>query len=151
MLVELRWEGMNVGLSNGDLSSWVGQGVLLLNSALTVRQGSVQHQAGSHQKLWASFTKSLVAYINKASSPSAWLLWGTEATKIENLISRPKHMIKAGAHPRATTGFFGRNYFLCANEFLVEQERGQIKWRLKEVKGSFAKYIEGCKAEGIEE
>ena len=60
-------------------------------------------------------------------------------------------MIKAGAHPRATTGFFERNYFLCANEFLVEQERGQIKWRLREVKGSFAKYIEGRKAEGIEE
>ena len=75
------------------------------------------------------FYVCLVAYINEASSPSAWLLWSTEAKKIANLISRPKHMIKAGAHPRTTTGFFGRNYFLCANEFLVEQERGQIKWR----------------------
>ena len=149
--VELRWEGMNVGLSNGDLSPWVGQGVLLLNSALTVRQGSVQHKAGSHQKLWASFTKSLVAYINEASSLSAWLLWCTEAKKIADLISRPKHMNKSGAHPRATTGFFERKYFLCANEFLVEQERGQIKRRLRAVKGSFAKYIERCKAEGIEE
>lgn len=151
MLVELKWEGMNVGLSNGDLTPWVGQGVLLLNAALTVRQGPVAVQAGSHQKLWAGFTKYLVQYVNDVGSPSAWLLWGAEAQKFQEFIKRPKHMIKAGAHPRVTTSFFGRNYFQCANEFLEKNGRGEIKWRLQEVQGSFAEYIKGCDAEGIGE
>ena len=151
MLVELRWEGMDVGLSNGDLTPWVYEGVLLLNAALTVPRGTVQVQAGSHQKLWTTFTEILVQYINEKSSHSAWLLWGAEAKNFQNLITRPKHMIKAGAHPRVTTGFYGRNYFRCANEFLGKHGRGQIKWKLQEVQESFAKYVEGCDAEGLQE
>ncbi|KAL9951757.1 hypothetical protein ACROYT_G044481 [Oculina patagonica] len=151
MLVELKWEGIDVGLSNGDLTPWVGQGVLLLNAALTVRRGPVAVQAGSHQKLWAGFTSHLVKYINDESPPSAWLLWGAKAQEFANLIKRPEHMIKAGAHPRARTGFFGRNYFQCANEFLGKKNRGQIDWRLQEKPESFAEYIKGCDAEGIGE
>lgn len=149
MLVELKWEGIPVGLSNGDLSPWLGQGVLLLNSALTVRQGNVAAQANSHRTYWAGFTESLVNYINKASDPTAWLLWGAEAKKFEKYINRERHMVKAGAHPRVTTGFYGRNYFHCASEFLRSKNRGRIDWRLPEVQESFAKFIEGCDAEGL--
>ena len=149
MLVELKWEGIPVGLSNGDLTPWLDQGVLMLNSALTVRQGSVASQANSHRDFWKGFTKSLVNYIDKTKQPTAWLLWGNEAQKFAQYINTKRHMIKAGAHPRYTTGFYGRNYFHCANEFLQSKNRGQIDWRLPENKESFATFIEGCKADGL--
>lgn len=145
MLVELKWEGFPVGLSNGDLTPWLDQGVLLLNSALTVRQG----QANSHEAIWAEFTKSLVDYVNKACDSTAWLLWGNKAKNFAYYINPTKHLIKAGAHPRFTTGFYGRNYFHCANEFLQSKKRGQIDWRLSEKPGSFAKLIESCEAHGL--
>lgn len=145
MLVELKWEGFPVGLSNGDLTPWLDQGVLLLNSALTVRQG----RANSHKAIWAKFTKSLVDYLNEACDPTAWLLWGNKAKNFAHYIDQTKHLIKAGAHPRFTTGFYGRNYFQCANEFLQSKKRGQIDWRLSEKPESFAKLIESCEVYGL--
>ncbi|XP_078354420.1 uracil-DNA glycosylase-like [Oculina patagonica] len=65
MLVELKVEGVDVDLSNGDLTPWVDQGVLLLNAALTVKQGPSKYMAGSHQYLWIDFTQLLVEYISK--------------------------------------------------------------------------------------
>lgn len=148
MLVELKWEGFPVGLSNGDLTPWLGQGVLLLNSALTVRQGTIA-VANSHKAIWAKFTNSLVKYINKTCDSTVWLLWGNEAKKFANYINRAKHSIKAGAHPRVTPNFYGRNYFRCANEFLQSVSRGQIDWRLPENPESFATFIERCEADGL--
>ena len=128
MLVELKWEGMNVGLTNGDLTPWLGQGVLLLNSALTINIGQ---GIGSHQALWRPFTKLLVEFISKKAQPSAWILWGNEAKKIVPLIDRKRHYIKDGAHPRAATGFFGGNYFACTNDFLKDKaKRGEIAWKI---------------------
>lgn len=148
MLVELKWEGIQAGLSNGDLTPWLDQGVLLLNSALTVRQGNVA-QANSHRAFWKGFTQSLVNYVDKATEPTAWLLWGNEAQTFAQFINKEKHFIKAGAHPRYTTGFYGRNYFRCANEFLQSKNRGQIDWSLLENPGSVATFVEGCKADGL--
>ena len=148
MLVELKWEGFPVGLSNGDLTSWIGQGVLLLNSALTVRQGNV-NQANSHKAIWAKFTESLVRFINRVCDPTAWLVWGAEAKKFAEYVNDKKHMIKAGAHPRYTTGFYGRNYFHCANDFLLSKNRGAIDWSLQENPDSFATFIERCEANGL--
>ena len=148
MLVELKWEGAEVGLSNGDLTPWVNQGVLLLNAALTVRQGSTQVHAKSHQRLWNDFTALLLQYINEKASPSAWILWGEEAKEAHVFIDRSKHYIKAGGHPRATTAFFGRNYFRCAHEFLVSKGRGEVDWGLPVVSG-VATTVEKCDADGL--
>ena len=132
MLVELRWEGADVGLSNGDLTPWRNQGVLLLNAALTVRQGPVAVNAGSHQGLWEDFTQLLFRHISEDGKPTAWLLWGREAERFVPLIKTPKHYIKTGGHPspQGAPGFFGGNYFHCANLFLIDRKRGGINWGL---------------------
>lgn len=138
MLVELKLEGMNVDLSNGNLSPWVKRGVLLLNAALTVRQGSSTLNAGSHQAYWRQFTRLLVKHISTKGNPMAWILWGDEAkgfAKTQKLIDTTRHFIKAGGHPspqgpNAGVRFFGRNYFSCANDFLMSQGRGKVDWSL---------------------
>lgn len=131
MLVELKWEGMNVGLLNGDLTPWLSQGVFLLNAALTVRRG----QAGSHQVLWPDFTKLLLEYISKASPPSAFILWGKEAQQFARVIQKSENYIKAGGHPSpmGAVKFFGGNYFHCANEFLASRGRDPVDWQLPSV------------------
>lgn len=131
ILVELKWEGVNVDLSNGDLTPWRDQGVLLLNAALTVMQG----QAGSHQRLWARFAKLLIQFLDKSILSSAWILWGGQAQKFGGLIETRKHYIKIGFHPSPRSqikeaGFFGGNYFRCANEFLRSKQRSEVDWRL---------------------
>ncbi len=158
MLVELKLEGMNVDLKNGDLTEWVDRGVLLLNPALTVRQGTSVLNAGSHQSLWRDFTRLLVKHISDKGQPTAWILWGVEAKELatkDQLIDMKKHYIKAGGHP-STSGknacirFFGRNYFKCANEFLVNKGRGAVDWSLppRIVIGTSP---EDCNAHGLNE
>lgn len=85
VLLEVAFEGFPVNLNSGDLRPWVSQGVLLLNSALTVRRG----QARSHLKLnwWISFTEMLVEYISKNAKPSVWLPWGNEAQYFKKLLT----------------------------------------------------------------
>ena len=75
VLLEVALEGWSVDLSNGDLSKWANQGVLLLNSALTVQPGNV----GSHLAFWCPFTKLLIRYISRHAKPSVWILWGKVA------------------------------------------------------------------------
>lgn len=137
MLVELGWEGFDVGLSNGDLTPWVRQGVLLLNAALTVRQRS----AGSHQQVWAVFTQLVIREICASARPTAFLLWGSEARGAASYISG-NHYIKSGGHPsqRSTSSqpFYGRNYFRCANRFLRQNGRSEVDWRLPENRHSSA-------------
>jgi len=154
MLVELKLEGMNVGLSNGDLTPWVSRGVLLLNAALTVARGTSGAQAGSHQNLWKEFTKLLVQHINKERPNTAWILLGTEAKAFAGYISKKNHLIKAGGHPStqgptASIRFFGRNYFHCANNFLVNKRRGGVDWSLPPRPGLIGKQPENCKADGL--
>ena len=131
MLVELRLEGMQVSLSNGDLTPWLGQGVLLLNSALTVMQG----RAGSHNRVWKPFTQLLVQHISNNAPPSAWILWGSEARDITaQSINPEKHYIRIGGHPSPMGGrrndFFGGNYFHCANKFLAKNRGSGIDWTI---------------------
>ncbi len=156
MLVELKLEGMNVDLKNGDLTPWVDRGVLLLNAALTVRQGTSKDMAGSHLKWWEVFTQLLVQHISDQEEPTAWILWGTDAKKIainQKLLNKKNQYIKAGGHPSpqgATAGirFFGRNYFRCASEFLVKMKRGAVDWSLPP--GIvFGTSPEDCKAHGL--
>ena len=121
ILLEVALEGWNVNINNGDLSSWASQGVLLLNSALTVNQG----RAGSHIKHWATFSELLVRFIsdNENVPPVVLLLWGNHAKYFAKFINKKKYYIISGGHPLTLGGmgvnnFFGGGYFLCANEFL---------------------------------
>ena len=85
----LEWEGLDVRLTNGDLTPW------LLNAALTIQRG----KRGSHQDLWGLFTELLVSVISKSVPPSAWILWGKEAQTFDPFIDNKKHYIKTGGHP----------------------------------------------------
>ena len=131
VLLEVALEGFSVNVNNGDLTKWAQQGVLLLNTALTVRQGS----AGSHVAWWKDFTNLLIDYISANAQQSAWLLWGKEAQKFKDRIAQTKHYIITGGHPSALGGigtntFIGGNYFNCANTFLANKGRIGIDWKL---------------------
>ena len=133
ILLEVALEGWNVDINDGDLSSWASQGVLLLNTALTVRQG----QAGSHIKHWATFSELLIRHIseNVDGPPVVFLLWGNHAQNFAEFIDANKHYVISGGHPSTLGGmgvnnFFGGAYFLCANEFLKTERGIQIDWGL---------------------
>lgn len=104
--------------SHGNLESWARQGVLLLNTVLTVRAG----QANSHRGMgWETFTDAVIAHLNEREKPMAFLLWGNNAQQKEALITNPKHLILKAAHPSplsASRGFFGCGHFSKTCRFL---------------------------------
>ena len=114
--------------SNGNLTRWAKQGVLLLNTVLTVRDS----HAGSHRgKGWEVFTDSVIALLNQHSEPIIFMLWGSDAQKKAQLISNTQHTILTAPHPSplsAYRGFFGCNHFVQANEFLQKMGKVQIEW-----------------------
>ena len=130
VLLEVALEGWSVNLNNGDLTKWARQGVLLLNTALTV-----QRIAGSHLLQWAQFSKLLIEYISNNAKPSVWFLWGEKAKLSKGYIGK-QHYVITGGHPStkgAITGdnnFFGVNYFNCANQFLTKTRMVLIDWGL---------------------
>ena len=129
VLLEVALEGWKVDISNGDLSAWAQQGVLLLNMALTI------HPAGTSQAThWKEFTKYLIRFISSKAQPSAWILWGQKANEAQGSIDPAKHYIITGSHPSPVGGaalkFFGGAYFLCANEFLTAKGKVSIDWSL---------------------
>ena len=114
---------------SGNLTRWAEQGVLLLNTVLTVRA----HQANSHAKLgWEEFTDEVIKAVN-AHSPTGvvFILWGNPAQKKARLVDGKRHHILACAHPSplsAYRGFFGSNIFRKANELLEKSGKTPIKW-----------------------
>jgi len=116
--------------SNGDLSPWARQGVLLLNATLTVRA----HTAGSHQnKGWERFTDAAIARLSEQHHGLVFLLWGRYAQQKEALIDSSRHYILKAPHPSplsAHRGFIGCGHFSQANELLVAQGKTPIDWRL---------------------
>ncbi len=114
--------------TNGDLTRWVEQGVLLLNATLTVRA----HQAGSHQKRgWEEFTDAAIKALATQRSGIVYLLWGAYAQRKGALIDRTKNLVLQSAHPSplsAYRGFFGNHHFSLANDYLVAQGKTPIKW-----------------------
>ena len=116
---------------NGDLSSWARQGVLLLNSTLTVRA----NQAASHQgKGWELFTDFLISTISKEMNGVAFLLWGNFAKQKINLINNSKHLILKAGHPSplsANRGYwFGNKHFSQCNNYLSQKLKKPIDWKL---------------------
>lgn len=112
----------------GDLSSWAEQGVLLLNTVLTVRA----HEANSHRNQgWEQFTDAVIEELGSDSSPKVFLLWGKPAQSKSELINVPPHEILSAPHPSplsAYRGFFGSRPFSQANQRLAEWGRKEIDW-----------------------
>ena len=116
--------------NNGYLKKWADQGVLLLNTVLTVRA----HQAGSHQgKGWEQFTDAIIQAVNAQDRPIVYLLWGKPAQSKIPMLTNPKHLILKAPHPSplsAYRGFFGCKHFSRTNEFLRENGIQPIDWQI---------------------
>ena len=112
--------------NNGYLMKWSRQGVLLLNSVLTVKKDTPASHRG---KGWEIFTDKIIEEINKKQEPVVFMLWGNFARSKKGLITNPKHLILEAPHPSpfsARSGFFGCNHFIKANNFLKENNIEQI-------------------------
>ena len=119
--------------NNGYLKKWADQGVLLLNTVLTVRA----HQAGSHQgKGWEHFTDAIIQAVNEQNRPIVYLLWGKPAQSKISMLTNPKHLILTAPHPSplsAYRGFFGCKHFSKTNEFLKEKGIEPIDWQIENI------------------
>lgn len=112
----------------GDLTGWARQGVLLLNTVLTVRE----HVANSHKGMgWEQFTDSIIKKVSDKKEHVVFLLWGGNARSKKPLIDRSKHLILECAHPSplsAYNGFFGCGHFVSANDYLIKNGKAPIDW-----------------------
>ncbi len=119
--------------NNGYLKKWADQGVLLLNTVLTVRA----HQANSHQhKGWEKFTDAIIEAVNKQDRPIVYMLWGKPAQSKIKMLDNPKHLILKAPHPSplsAFRGFFGCKHFSQANTFLKEHGVEPIDWQIENI------------------
>lgn len=119
--------------NNGFLEKWAKQGVLLLNSALTVRDG----MANSHRgKGWETFTDCVIEKLNARTEPVIFLLWGNNAKEKARLITNPCHHILTTVHPSplsASRGFFGCGHFAKTNELLKTMGKEPIDWQIENI------------------
>ena len=117
--------------NNGYLKKWADQGVLMLNTVLTVRA----HQAGSHQgKGWEQFTDAIIQAVNAQDRPIVYLLWGKPAQSKILMLTNPKHLILKAPHPSplsAYRGFFGCRHFSQTNDFLQKNGIDPIDWQIE--------------------
>lgn len=117
--------------THGDLTHLAKQGVLLLNTVLTVREGSPNSHKG---KGWESFTDSIILYLNNRKERVIFLLWGNNAKNKVGLITNPQHQILTSVHPSplsAHGGFFGCGHFKMANELLKNMNKSPVDWVIK--------------------
>jgi len=123
-------DDMGIVNSNGNLQSWADQGVLLLNSVLTVEAGN----ANSHQgQGWEQFTDRIIEVLNEQASPIVFVLWGAYAQKKGRIAHNPQHLVLHSPHPSplsAYRGFWGSKPFSKINDFLVENGKKPINWKL---------------------
>lgn len=119
--------------NNGYLSKWADQGVLLLNTVLTVRA----HEAFSHKgKGWEQFTDRIIEALNRQDRPIVYMLWGSPAQAKASMLNNPKHLILKAPHPSplsAYRGFFGCKHFSKCNEFLKAHEIEPIDWQIEDI------------------
>ncbi|MCR5591513.1 MAG: uracil-DNA glycosylase [Lachnospiraceae bacterium] len=120
---------------NGYLVKWADQGVMLLNTVLTVRA----HYANSHRgKGWEEFTDATIAALNSQDRPIVYMLWGRPAQQKMAMLNNPKQLVLTAAHPSplsAYKGFFGCRHFSKANDFLVSNGLTPIDWQIENLKG----------------
>ncbi len=119
--------------NNGFLLKWARQGVLLLNSTLTVQKD----KPGSHQnKGWETFTDNVIKAINEKEEPVVFMLWGNFAKSKASLITNPKHLVLMSSHPSPFSvkyGFEGCSHFSKANKFLEENGIEPIDWQIEDI------------------
>ncbi|MBQ3438099.1 MAG: uracil-DNA glycosylase [Fusobacterium sp.] len=133
MYKELK-DDLNLYVPNhGYLEKWARQGVLLLNTSLTVRDS----EANSHSKIgWQTFTDNVIKYLNERESPIIFILWGNNAKSKEQFINTEKHYVLKGVHPSplsANRGFFGCKHFSRVNEILKELGKTEIDWQIENI------------------
>ena len=118
---------------NGYLEKWARQGVLMLNTVLTVRA----HQANSHQGHgWEQFTDAILEAVNQEDRPIVYLLWGRPAQSKIPMLTNPKHLILKAPHPSplsAYRGFFGCRHFSQTNAFLESHGAAPIDWQIENI------------------
>lgn len=119
--------------NNGYLVKWAKQGVLMLNTVLTVRA----HQANSHRGIgWEEFTDAAIKILNEQDRPIVYILWGAPAQRKKAMLNNPKHLILEAPHPSplsAYRGFFGSKPFSKTNQFLTEHGLEPIDWQIENV------------------
>ena len=119
--------------SHGCLTKWAEQGVLMLNTVLTVRA----HQANSHRGIgWEEFTDAAILALNSQDRPIVFILWGAPAQRKKRMLTNPKHLILEAPHPSplsAYRGFFGCKHFSKANEFLKEHGVEPVDWQIDDI------------------
>jgi len=119
--------------NNGYLTKWAEQGVLLLNTVLTVRA----HQANSHRGIgWEQFTDAAIRKLNESDRPIVFILWGRPAQMKKSMLNNPKHLILEAPHPSplsAYRGFFGSKPFSQANAFLVKNGMEAVDWQIENI------------------
>lgn len=119
--------------NNGYLEKWARQGVMLLNTVLTVQA----HQANSHRGMgWEEFTDAAIRILNEQDRPMVFLLWGRPAQMKKSLLNNPKHLILEAPHPSplsAYRGFFGCRHFSKTNVFLEENNLAPIDWQIENI------------------
>ncbi|AFM00215.1 Uracil-DNA glycosylase [Desulfitobacterium dehalogenans ATCC 51507] len=119
--------------NHGYLKQWADQGVLLLNTSLTVRAS----QANSHAQIgWHQFTDKVIFLLNQRQEPVVFILWGKNAQTKQSIITNPQHFIIKSVHPSplsAYGGFFGSKPFSKANNFLVSQGKESIDWQIEDL------------------
>ena len=115
--------------TEGDLSHWAKQGVLLLNTVLTVEEGN----ANSHKGMgWETLTNRLIESLNELNHPVIFILWGKPAQEKEKLITNPSHVLLKAPHPSplsAYRGFFGSKPFSRVNDILIQHGQTPIRWK----------------------
>ena len=115
-------------ITNGDLTPWVKQGVMLLNTCLTVEKD----KPNSHKNLgWHTFTDEVIKKLNEREDPIVFILWGNNAREKKKYITNNNHLVIESAHPSpfsARNGFFGSKPFSKTNEFLKQNKKLPIKW-----------------------
>lgn len=119
--------------NNGYLIKWAKQGVLMLNTVLTVRA----HEANSHKgRGWEQFTDAIISAVNQEDRPIVFILWGAPAQKKCDMLNNPKHLILKAPHPSplsAYRGFFGSKPFSKTNAFLEENGLTVIDWQIENI------------------
>ena len=119
--------------NNGCLQKWADQGVLLLNSVLTVRA----HAAFSHANIgWQTFTDHVLQIVDRLDSPVVYMLWGKPAREKKALLGNPKHLILEAPHPSplsAYRGFFGCRHFSRANDYLQKNGLEPVDWQIENI------------------
>lgn len=119
--------------NNGYLKKWADQGVMLLNTVLTVRA----HAANSHKGIgWETFTDATIKALNSQDRPIVYMLWGKPAQEKSSMLNNPKHLVLKAPHPSplsAYRGFLGCGHFSKANDFLVKNGLSPIDWQIENI------------------